>query len=326
MVEITEAKISLEDIGTASEILGRNDEHLTYIENALGVRIIVRGEEMLISGESAQVAMAEDIFNQLRSYYQGGNRLSLQEVNYALTSAKAGNMGALARLASEISIATYKGKQIKPKTLGQKFYLEAMKKHDLVFSIGPAGTGKTYLAVVMAIKSLRAKEVQRLVITRPAVEAGEKLGFLPGDLQEKVDPYLRPLYDALYDVLGTENTQKYLERNIIEIAPLAYMRGRTLDDAFIILDEAQNTTVEQMKMFLTRLGFGSKAVITGDITQIDLPQGQLSGLVHARKILSDINNIAFQHLNIEDIVRHPLVQDIIKAYEAAGKGEERSGS
>jgi phosphate starvation-inducible PhoH-like protein len=198
-----------------------------------------------------------------------------------------------------------------------------MKKHDLVFSIGPAGTGKTYLAVVMAIKSLRAKEVQRLVLTRPAVEAGEKLGFLPGDLQEKVDPYLRPLYDALYDVLGTENTQKYLERNIIEIAPLAYMRGRTLDDAFIILDEAQNTTVEQMKMFLTRLGFGSKAVITGDITQIDLPQGQLSGLVHARKILADVDSIAFQHLTGEDIVRHPLVRDIIKAYEEADKAKER---
>ncbi len=323
MSEIAEAKISIEDIGIASEMLGRNDEHLNYIEKALEVRIIVRGEEMIVSGEPSQVAIAEDVFNQLRTYYQGGNRLSLQEVNYALTSAKAGNTGALTKLASEMSIATYKGKQIKPKTLGQKFYLEAIKKYDLVFSIGPAGTGKTYLAVVMAIKALRAKEVQRLVLTRPAVEAGEKLGFLPGDLQEKVDPYLRPLYDALYDILGTENTQKYLERNIIEIAPLAYMRGRTLEDAFIILDEAQNTTVEQMKMFLTRLGFGSRAVITGDITQIDLPKGQLSGLVHARKILADIDSIAFHHLTGEDIVRHPLVQDIIKAYEAADKAQER---
>ena len=215
----------------------------------------------------------------------------------------------------EVVYVTSRGKQIKPKTLGQLYYIKAIQKHDVVFAIGPAGTGKTYLAVVMAIQALRSKEVNRLILTRPAVEAGEKLGFLPGALQEKVDPYLRPLYDSLYDVLGVENTQKYLEHQTIEIAPLAYMRGRTLDDAFIILDEAQNTTIEQMKMFLTRLGFGSKAVITGDITQIDLARGQVSGLVQAQKILKGIKGLIFYYLTGEDVVRHPLVQDIIKAYD-----------
>lgn len=319
MPEKTETRIALIDIGATAEILGRNDEHLTYLEKKLGVRVVVRSEELVIIGEPDQVAIAKDVFNELQNYYLAGNRLTLHEVNYALRSVNAGIKDALSRLTTDISLVTYRGKQIKPKTLGQKFYLEAMKKHDIVFSIGPAGTGKTYLAVVMAIRALRAKEVQRLVLTRPAVEAGEKLGFLPGDLQEKVDPYLRPLYDALYDILGMENTQKYMERNAIEIAPLAYMRGRTLDDAFVILDEAQNTTEEQMKMFLTRLGFGSKAVITGDITQIDLPRGQMSGLVHASNVLADINNISFQQLSGEDVVRHPLVQEIIKAYEEAGR-------
>ena len=227
------------------------------------------------------------------------------------------------RQAQEVIFTTPRGKQIKPKTLNQQRYVESVKKRDIVFAIGPAGTGKTYLAVVMAVKALRAKEVQRLVLTRPAVEAGEKLGFLPGDLQDKVDPYLRPLYDGLYDTLGGENTQKYIERNIIEIVPLAYMRGRTLEDAFVILDEAQNTTVEQMKMFLTRLGFGSKAVITGDITQVDLPPGQVSGLVHAQKILPAIQGIDFQYLTTVDVVRHPLVREIIKAYEQEGKDTQR---
>ncbi|MCL5935685.1 MAG: PhoH family protein, partial [Firmicutes bacterium] len=269
MPDNTEARVVLEDIGVAAEIFGRNDEHLALIERVLGVRVVARGEELVILGNPEQVNLAEEVFTQLQNFYRAGNRLTLHEINYALRSAKAGVKDALSGLATDISLVSVRGKQIKPKTMGQKLYLEAIRKHDIVFSIGPAGTGKTYLAVIMAIRALRNKEVQRLVLTRPAGEAGEKLGFLPGDLQEKVDPYLRPLYDALYDVLGMENTQKYLERNIIEIAPLAYMRGRTLDDAFIILDEAQNTTVEQMKMFLTRLGFGSKAVITGDITQID---------------------------------------------------------
>ncbi|MCL6478603.1 MAG: PhoH family protein [Peptococcaceae bacterium] len=319
MPENTEARVMLEDIGAAAELFGRNDEHLALIERVLGVRMVVRGEELVILGNPQQVSLAEEVVNQLQKFYQAGNRLTLHEINYTLKSVKAGVKDALSSLATDISLITFRGKQIKPKTLGQKMYLEAIRKHDVVFAIGPAGTGKTYLAVVMAIRALRNKEVQRLVLTRPAVEAGEKLGFLPGDLQEKVDPYLRPLYDALYDVLGMENTQKYLEKNIIEIAPLAYMRGRTLDDAFIILDEAQNTTIEQMKMFLTRLGFGSKAIITGDITQIDLPRGQVPGLVHAQKILANVREIAFHYLTGEDIVRHPLVQDIIRAYEEAGR-------
>ncbi|MFZ5596854.1 MAG: PhoH family protein [Bacillota bacterium] len=318
MQDNTEARVVLEDIGAAAEIFGRNDEHLAFIEKILGVKVVVRGEELVILGKPEQVSIAGEVFDQLQNFYRAGNRLTLHEINYALKSAQAGVKGALSSLATDISLVTARGRQIKPRTIGQKAYLEAIRKHDIVFSIGPAGTGKTYLAVAMAIRALRGKEVHRLVLTRPAVEAGEKLGFLPGDLQEKVDPYLRPLYDALYDMLGMEQTQKYLERGIIEIAPLAYMRGRTLDDAFIILDEAQNTTMEQMKMFLTRLGFGSSAVITGDVTQIDLARGQVSGLVHAQKILTGIKGIAFHYLTGEDIVRHPLVQDIIMAYDESG--------
>jgi len=318
--ENTEARVILEDINTAAEIFGRNDEHLALIERVLGVRVVARGEELVILGGPEQVKLAEEVFDQLQNFYRAGNRLTLLEINYALKAVRAGVKDALSGLATtDISVVSARGRQIKPKTLGQKLYLEAIKKNDIVFSIGPAGTGKSYLAVVMAIRALRNKEVNRIVLTRPAVEAGEKLGFLPGDLQEKVDPYLRPLYDALYDVLGLDHTQKYLERGIIEIAPLAYMRGRTLDDAFIILDEAQNTTVEQMKMFLTRLGFGSKAVITGDITQIDLPRGQVSGLVNAQKVLADISGIVFHYLTGEDIVRHPLVQDIVRAYDEKGR-------
>lgn len=314
MGEHAEARVVLDNINAAAEIFGNHDEHLTLIEKMLGVRVLLRGGELVILGPPEQIRQAREVFDQLQDYYRAGNRLTLQVVNYAIKVVRAGMTDALSTLARDILI-TAKGKQIRPKTLGQREYIRAIREHDIVFAIGPAGTGKTYLAVVMAISALRNKEVSRLVLTRPAVEAGEKLGFLPGDLQEKVDPYLRPLYDSLYDVLGPENTQKYLERNIIEIAPLAYMRGRTLENAFIILDEAQNTTCEQMKMFLTRLGFGSKAVITGDVTQIDLPKGQVSGLVHAREVLSRIEGIAFRYLTGEDIVRHPLVSDIIKAYE-----------
>jgi len=313
--ENAEARVILDNINAAAEIFGRHDEHLSLIERMLGVRVLARGEELIILGPPEQTEQAREVFNQLQDFYRAGNRLTPQEVNYAIKVVRAGLPGALSSLAQDLTLVTARGKQIKPKTLGQREYIKAIREHDVVFAIGPAGTGKTYLAVVMAIGALRSKQVSRLVLTRPAVEAGEKLGFLPGDLQEKVDPYLRPLYDGLYDVLGVENTQKYLERNVIEIAPLAYMRGRTLENAFIILDEAQNTTCEQMKMFLTRLGFGSKAVITGDITQIDLPKGQVSGLVHAQKILSRIEGIAFHYLTGEDIVRHPLVADIIKAYD-----------
>lgn len=251
----------------------------------------------------------------MQKYYRAGNRLTAHEVGYAIKAAQGGVKNVLESLAKDVAMVTPRGKQIKPKTIGQQKYVREIKNHDVVFAVGPAGTGKTYLAVVMAIKALRGKDVGRLVLTRPAVEAGEKLGFLPGDLQEKIDPYLRPLYDSLYDILGVENTQKYLENNLIEIAPLAYMRGRTLEDSFIILDEAQNTTPEQMKMFLTRLGFGSKAVITGDITQIDLPRGQVSGLINAINVLKGIKGLAFHTMTGEDIVRHPLVEEIIRAYE-----------
>ncbi len=315
-----EARVELEDTGSSAEIFGRHDEHLVQIEKALAVRFVVRGQELVISGERERVEQAFEVINQLQKFYRAGNRLTHHEVGYAIKAAQTGVKNALENLAQEVALITPRGKHIKPKTIGQKRYVEAIKNHDVVFAIGPAGTGKTYLAVVMAIKALRSKEVGRLVLTRPAVEAGEKLGFLPGDLQEKIDPYLRPLYDSLYDVLGVESTQKYLEKHIIEIAPLAYMRGRTLEDSFIILDEAQNTTPEQMKMFLTRLGFGSKAVITGDITQIDLPRGQVSGLVHALKVLKNVKGLAIHYLTGEDIVRHPLVEEIIKAYEAGKEG------
>lgn len=315
MGENAEARVILDNVNAAAEIFGRHDEHLSLIERMLGVRVLTRGEELIILGPPEQTQQAREVFNQLQEFYRAGNRLTLQEVNYAIKIVRAGLANVLTNLAQDMTLVTARGKQIKPKTLGQREYIKAIREHDIVFAIGPAGTGKTYLAVVMAISALRSKQVSRLVLTRPAVEAGEKLGFLPGDLQEKVDPYLRPLYDSLYDILGLENTQKYLERNVIEIAPLAYMRGRTLENAFIILDEAQNTTCEQMKMFLTRLGFGSKAVITGDITQIDLPKGQISGLVHAQKILARIEGIAFHCLTGDDIVRHPLVADIIKAYD-----------
>ncbi len=311
----TAERFILDDASAAAEIFGRHDEHLDTIEKLLEVKVIARGGEIVISGLPEKIEQAQEVFKQLIDFYRAGNRLTLHDVSYAVKAVQAGKKDALISLAHEVIYVTSRGKQIKPKTLGQLYYIKAIQKHDVVFAIGPAGTGKTYLAVVMAIQALRSKEVNRLILTRPAVEAGEKLGFLPGALQEKVDPYLRPLYDSLYDVLGVENTQKYLEHQTIEIAPLAYMRGRTLDDAFIILDEAQNTTIEQMKMFLTRLGFGSKAVITGDITQIDLARGQVSGLVQAQKILKGIKGLIFYYLTGEDVVRHPLVQDIIKAYD-----------
>lgn len=310
-----ETRVELDDIGLAAEIFGKHDEHLVQMEKALGVRFVARGQEVVITGDRENVEQAGEVLAQLQKYYRAGNRLTAQEVGYAIKAAQSGIKDSLESLAKDVALVTPRGKQIKPKTIGQKKYVEAIKNHDIVFAIGPAGTGKTYLAVVMAVKALRSKDVGRIVLTRPAVEAGEKLGFLPGDLQEKIDPYLRPLYDSLYDVLGVENTQKYLEKHIIEIAPLAYMRGRTLEDSFIILDEAQNTTPEQMKMFLTRLGFGSKAVITGDITQVDLPRGQVSGLINALEVLKSVKGIGIHTLTGEDIVRHPLVEEIIRAYE-----------
>jgi len=302
----------------AKEILGRFDEHLKAIEKATGVKMVLREGEFALIGTPEQVAAGEALVLRLKENYRTQGEISTQDVVRAIEAVRRGD-----RMAGEdhvtlgVLLTTPRGKQVRPKTPGQRRYVEAIQRYDITFAIGPAGTGKTYLAVVMAVIWLRQKKISRIILTRPAVEAGERLGFLPGGLEEKVDPYLRPLYDSLYDVLGLENTERYLERRVIEIAPLAYMRGRTLEDAFIILDEAQNTTPEQMKMFLTRLGFGSKAVITGDVTQTDLPRGQESGLMVAQEILKGIEGISFQYLTGADTIRHPLVMEIIKAYEAA---------
>lgn len=297
-------------------LFGDFDVNLKLIEKELGVSIYSRGGSLKISGDDGNVALCERVINILCEEVKNNKPLSEQKIIYAISLATEGDEEKLKDATdSDCVCVTSKGKPIRSKTLGQKKYIEEMNKNSIVFGIGPAGTGKTYLAVAKAVTAFRKKEVSRIIITRPAVEAGEKLGFLPGDLQNKVDPYLRPLYDALYDMIGMESYNNYVEKGAIEVAPLAYMRGRTLDNAYIILDEAQNTTPEQMKMFLTRIGFGSKAIITGDITQIDLPDGKRSGLVEAIKILSGIDDIAFCSFSHKDVVRHPLVMKIIQAYE-----------
>ena len=296
-------------------LFGSFDENIRLIESQYNVKIISRGSEIKVNGDAENVSKAVRAINGLLTLINRGEALSEQNVRYVLSLVNEGNEDKLCEMTGDCVCITAKGKPIKPKTLGQKKYLECIKNNTITLGAGPAGTGKTYLAVAMAVNAFRAKEVNRIILTRPAVEAGEKLGFLPGDLQQKVDPYLRPLYDALFDMLGAESFQRYQERGSIEVAPLAYMRGRTLDDSFIILDEAQNTTREQMKMFLTRLGFNSKIVVTGDITQIDLPDGKKSGLVEAMKILKRIDDIAINIFTEKDVVRHRLVQDIIKAYE-----------
>lgn len=324
--EHAEVRITV-DNSEAAVLFGQYDENLRFIEAKCQSKIIARSGEIIIQGSPRAVEFTRKLFEQLIDLVRAGNSISVQDIGYAYHLVKEGHEGNLADALSEIVLTTSRGKPIRAKTLGQKRYLQAIRDNDIVFGIGPAGTGKTYLAVVMAIHALRNKDVSRIVLVRPAVEAGEKLGFLPGDLQEKVNPYLRPLYDGLYDTLGLETAQRYMEKSIIEVAPLAYMRGRTLNDSFIILDEAQNTTPEQMKMFLTRLGFGSKAVITGDVTQVDLPKGQYSGLVVIQHILDGIEGISFQYLTTADVVRHPLVQNIIQAYEryeAAAKPPENS--
>ena len=296
-------------------LFGSFDENIRLIESQYNVKIISRGSEIKVNGDVENVSKAVRAINGLLTLINRGEALSEQNVRYVLSLVNEGNEDKLCEMTGDCVCITAKGKPIKPKTLGQKKYLECIKNNTITLGAGPAGTGKTYLAVAMAVNAFRAKEVNRIILTRPAVEAGEKLGFLPGDLQQKVAPYLRPLYDALFDMLGAESFQRYQERGSIEVAPLAYMRGRTLDDSFIILDEAQNTTREQMKMFLTRLGFNSKIVVTGDITQIDLPDGKKSGLVEAMKILKGIDDIAINIFTEKDVVRHRLVQDIIKAYE-----------
>ncbi len=305
------------------QLLGKHDRHFSLIEEKFDVRLIPKGHEIIIEGTQEDVEKIYLMFQELLAHIRKGHLLTDREFEYALKLTRQGEVDLIRTLFSDLVLVTPRGKQIRPKTLGQKRYLEAIRCHDIVLSIGPAGTGKTYLALAMAVDALKTKQVQRLILTRPAVEAGEHLGFLPGDFQEKVDPYLRPIYDGLYDLLGIETFQKYREKGIIEIAPLAYMRGRTLDDSFVILDEGQNSTSEQMKMFLTRLGFGSKAVITGDITQIDLPRGRYSGLEEASRILAEVEGIALVYMTEKDVVRHPLVQSIIKAYEIYETSRER---
>lgn len=310
-----EQVINVDRMEQTVSLFGSFDENIKLIESQYNVRVISRGSEIKVSGDAENVSKAVRAINGLLMLINRGEALSEQNVRYVLSLVNEGNEDKLTEMTGDCVCITAKGKPIKPKTLGQKRYLECIKNNTITLGAGPAGTGKTYLAVAMAVNAFRAKEINRIILTRPAVEAGEKLGFLPGDLQQKVDPYLRPLYDALFDMLGAESFQRYQERGSIEVAPLAYMRGRTLDDSFIILDEAQNTTREQMKMFLTRLGFNSKIVVTGDITQIDLPDGKKSGLVEAMKILKGIDDIAINVFTEKDVVRHRLVQDIIKAYE-----------
>lgn len=317
-----EQTISIERIEDVIDIFGSFDENIKLIEHELDVSVVSRDDQLKISGEAENVLYAVKAVQGLLGLAGRKETITEQNARYIINLVKAGNEEHINDIARDVLCVTAKGKPIKPKTLGQKRYVDAIKKNTITLGIGPAGTGKTYLAVAAAVAAFRDKQVNRIILTRPAVEAGERLGFLPGDLQSKVDPYLRPLYDALFDMLGAETYNKYLERGSIEVAPLAYMRGRTLDDSFIILDEAQNTSREQMKMFLTRLGFGSKIVITGDITQIDLPRDTVSGLKEAMRVLDGVEDIAICRLNEADVVRHVIVQRIIKAYE---EDEKRKG-
>ena len=314
-----EQVISVDRMEHAVSLFGSFDENIRQVEEEYSVKVISRGSDLKVSGEAENVAKATRAIEGLLTLINKGEALSEQNVRYVLSMVNEGSEDKLSEMVGDCICITAKGKPVKPKTLGQKKYVEAIRKNIVTLGAGPAGTGKTYLAVAMAVTAFRAKEVNRIILTRPAVEAGEKLGFLPGDLQQKVDPYLRPLYDALFDMLGAEAFARYQERGSIEVAPLAYMRGHTLDDSFIILDEAQNTTREQMKMFLTRLGFNSKMVVTGDITQIDLPDGKKSGMLQAMRILKNIPDISICQFTEKDVVRHKLVQEIIKAYE---KNEE----
>lgn len=320
---MTEQIINIERMEQAVMLFGSFDENIKLIEKEYDVKVIVRGSELKVCGDVEKVSLACKTIDSLLSLINKGETLNEQNVRYCISLVNEGGESKLSAITGDCICVTSKGKPIKPKTVGQKKYCDAIKNNIITIGVGPAGTGKTYLAVAMAVTAFRSHEINRIILTRPAVEAGEKLGFLPGDLQSKVDPYLRPLYDALFDMLGAETYQRYVERGNIEVAPLAYMRGRTLDDSFIILDEAQNTTNEQMKMFLTRLGFNSKMVITGDITQIDLPSGSRSGLKECIKVLRNINDIAQVTFSEKDVVRHKLVQDIIKAYEKIEEARNR---
>lgn len=306
-------------------LFGIRDENVGLLKQELGVEVFARGTELTISGEEDKVRLAQLVIEKLLGMLARGETIDRSRIRYAIELAAEGNADRIEEIMRDVIAITYKGRQVKCKTLGQHQYVDAMKKSTCVFAVGPAGTGKTYLAIAMAVVALKNKDVERIILTRPAVEAGEKLGFLPGDLAQKVDPYLRPLYDALNDLMGVEAYQRLLERGAVEVAPLAYMRGRTLNDAFIILDEAQNTTSEQMKMFLTRMGMGSRMVITGDVTQVDLPVGKRSGLVEAMEVLRGVEGIQMVTLTHRDVVRHELVQAIVRAYERHTKtrGERR---
>ncbi len=326
MMNTIERVVNAERVEDLIAVFGSFDENIKRIEEALGVSIVNRGTELKVTGDAEAADKAARALEGLLSLAAKGEIIDEQRVRYLITLVQEGNDALVSKMAKDVVCITAKGKPIKAKTVGQQDYMKAIQNNTVTIGVGPAGTGKTYLAVAAAVAAFRERTVNRIILTRPAVEAGERLGFLPGDLQNKVDPYLRPLYDALYDMLGAETFQKYQERGSIEVAPLAYMRGRTLDDSFIILDEAQNTTREQMKMFLTRLGFGSKIVITGDVTQIDLPDDKVSGLKDAVRVLEGVKDIAVCTLTSADVVRHALVQQIINAYEKAAKKKEEQKS
>ena len=316
MAQAKQMMLSMESMDAYMSLFGLNDQNMALIEQECNVTVALRGNELIISGEPEDVELASAILEKLLEMLRRHEQMDRARIRYAIALARDGKVDMIDDILKSVVAITHRGKQIRCKTLGQQTYVQTIRDHDLTFAVGPAGTGKTYLAMALAVVALKNKEVERIVLTRPAVEAGEKLGFLPGDLTQKVDPYLRPLYDALYDFMGVDSYQKLVERGVVEVAPLAYMRGRTLSDSFIILDEAQNTTTEQMKMFLTRLGFRSKAVVTGDLTQTDLPGARRSGLSEAIEVLRDIPAIGMAYLTSQDVVRHELVQQIVDAYAA----------
>lgn len=316
MTQVKKLLLSVDSMDAYMSLFGMNDQNVALIEQECGVTIALRGAELAISGQEQDTELAASVIAKLMEMIRRNELVDRTRIRYAIALAREGKVDMIDEILRSVVAITHRGKQIRCKTLGQQEYVQAIREHDLTFAVGPAGTGKTYLAMALAVVALKNKEIERIVLTRPAVEAGEKLGFLPGDLTQKVDPYLRPLYDALYDFMGVDSYQKLVERGVVEVAPLAYMRGRTLSDSFIILDEAQNTTSEQMKMFLTRLGFNSKVVVTGDITQTDLPYGKKSGLAEAIEILKDIPAIGMVKLTHKDVVRHELVQQIVQAYDA----------
>lgn len=316
MAQSKKLLLSVDSMDAYMSLFGLNDQNVALIEQECGVTISLRGAELVITGDDNDVDLAASVIEKLLEMIRRNDLVDRTRIRYAIALAREGKVDMIDEILRSVVAITHRGKQIRCKTLGQQEYVQAIRDHDLTFAIGPAGTGKTYLAMALAVVALKNKEIERIVLTRPAVEAGEKLGFLPGDLTQKVDPYLRPLYDALYDFMGVDSYQKLVERGVVEVAPLAYMRGRTLSDSFIILDEAQNTTSEQMKMFLTRLGFNSKVVVTGDITQTDLPFGKKSGLAEAIEILDGISAIGMVRLTHKDVVRHELVQQIVQAYDA----------